>query len=207
MSEQKVAVQRPDAGGCGRTRHHILLRLRTRASSPCGPGRRFPGASGRGSRGAPPRGPGPASRSDKGEGAGAGDGSVTAPGGRPERRRTRRRGLQRPGPRTRCSQARAEGWRRGGARAGREAPCRELPRSAPSGPGTPVALVPGHLAGLGRSVVPRAARATPPRRPPAGRPHPAAAQRPSVPSGGRGGGVCSHPRDHMVTLGSQCSGR
>lgn len=30
---------------------------------------------------------------------------------------------------------------------------------------------------------------------------------PSVPSGGRGGGVCSHPRDHMVTLGSQCSGR
>ena len=148
----------------------------------------------------PPQDLGQAPRSDKGAGDGDRRFRDSARWPRRRSRRTRRCGVRWRGPRSERSPA---------ARAGAQGPGGRRPAGSPTErpfrAGTPAATPGLTLArplpasrGLDRSVAPRGR----PRRP-----RPAAVQRPSVPSGGRGGGVCSHPRDHMVTLGSQCSGR
>lgn len=109
-------------------------------------------------------------------------------------KRTRRCRLRRSRPRFGGSQAGAERRRRGGVEARQEAPSQERHGAPIPGPWPHARSSPATSRGLAV-----------PSRP--GPPPPGLVQRPSVPSGGRGGGVCSHPRDHMVTLGSQCSGR
>lgn len=138
---------------CARRREHQTpLRLRSRASSPCGPGRRFPGTPGGESRGAPSLGPrqGAAFRQRGGRWRCFRDCAW-----RLKSRRTRRgpeaqpqvRAL--PGPRG-AAAVRGSRAPEGGALPG-------APLSAPSGRGIPTArsLGPGHLAGFGRSVVSR----------------------------------------------------